>query len=133
MSKREETIVQNLFALHGLSYRYPEKPTGKPHGDPDTGKARWVVRKYRLGLHSKRNDARAALHGVSFSGRWHGNKMVDFSGYYFRDPKWYEGYLRKRIQHRKGGTVGYQGVPQLGVPGQRDHKLRVKQMKLNKL
>ena len=129
----QEIQIMNLFALHGLAYRWPSdgmRTKELPTGEPDTGKAREVVRKYRLGLRSKRDDARAALHGVSFSGRWHGNMMFDFSGYYFRDPEWYEAWLKKRIQHRKGGSVGYQGVPQLGIPGQRDHKHRVKQMRL---
>lgn len=138
----EEGIVQNLFALHGLAPRLraliatndgwkKDIEPFTPHGEADTGKARKVVRKYKLGLRSKRDDARAAIHGVSFSGRWNGDKMVDFSGYYFRDSAGYVKGLRKRIQHRKGGTVGYQGVPRLGIPGQRDHDLRVKQMKLD--
>ena len=140
----EEGIVQNLFALHGLAPRLRalvatsegwEKEV-EPFligGEADTGKARKVVRKYRLGLRSKRDDARAAIHGVSFSGRWQGDKMVDFTGYYFRDSAGYVKGLRKRVQHRRGGSLGYQGVPELGIPGQRDHKLRVKQMKLKGL
>jgi len=143
-SMTEEGIVQNLFALHGLAPRLRALIASSdgwkkdiepftPHGEADTGKARKVVRKYKLGLRSKRDDARAAIHGVSFSGRWQGDKMVDFGGYYFRDPKWYENFLRKRIQHRRGGSLGYQGVPELGIPGQRDHKLRAKQMKLKGL
>lgn len=132
----QEVQIINLFALHGLAYRWPsdgKRTKELPRGEPDTGLARKVVRKYRLGLRSKRNDARAAIHAVSFSGRWHGDKMFDLSGFYFRDPEWYEAWLRKRIQHRKGGTVGYQGVPQLGIPGQRNHKHRVKKLRLDEI
>ncbi len=141
------TQAQNLFALYGIAPRvyslaiingkYAAQVTqyAEGEGQPNYAEARHIIKKYRIGIKGKkREDAtRAAIRYTRYPFKWIGGLFVDFGRYYFRDPKWYRAYLKGKIKIRKGGTVAYEAVPELGVKGQRDHRHRVKHMQLDGL
>ena len=141
------TQAQNLFALHGIAPHVYSlaiingqriaQVTQYAEGDgqPNYAEARKVIRKYRLGIKGKpKEDAtKAAIRYTRFPFKWVGSLYVDFGRYYFRDPKWYRAYLKGKLRIRKGGKFAYQAVPELGVPGQRDHRHRVKHMQMDGL
>ena len=144
----EATKAQNLLAIDDLAPRVYEivhladmrvaqvtdYATGE--GRPDYDRIAKLVKKYKLGLKGKKGDpVKEAVRYTRLDFKWVGKWFVDFGRFYFTDPKAYEKRLRKKIQHRQkpGGVVGYQDVTELSIPGQRDHRHRVKHMQLDGL
>ncbi len=143
------STAQNLLAIDDLAPRIykivevardrvaqvTDYATGA--GNPDMDRMRHLVKKYRLGLKGKKGDpVKAAVRYTQLPFKWVGRWFVDWGRFYFTDPKGYEARLRKKIQHRQkvaGKRVGYQDVTELGIPGQRDHRHRVKHMQLDGL
>jgi len=142
----ETTKAQNLLAIDDLAPRVYEivqltdgrvaqvtdYATGA--GNPDMDRMRHLVKKYKLGLKGKKGDpVKEAVRYTQLPFKWVGRWFVDWGRFYFTDPKAYEARLRKKIQVRKGKAVGYQDVAELGIPGQRGHRHRVKHMQLDGL
>lgn len=139
----EATQVQNLFAMHGLARRVyaivlvngerlaqvTRYADGK--GDADVRLAKKLARKYRIGAKRRRNVGAY----IERQAKWIGRHMIDFGGFYFREPKWYEKRLQDHvIRYRKKkhtDGLGYQPCDELGIAGRRNISKRIKQMKLD--
>ncbi len=138
----EATKVQNLFAMHGLARRVyaivlvngerlaqvTRYADGK--GGPDVKLAKKLARKYRIG--AKRRCNVGAY--IERQAKWIGRHMIDFGGFYLRDPKWYERRLQDHvIRYRKKkhtDGLGYQPCHELGIQGKRSIDQRRAQMGL---
>lgn len=144
----EATKAQNLLAIDDLAPRVYEivKVAGKiaqvtdwatGDGKPDYERMAHLVKKYKLGLKGKKGDlVKEAVRYTRMEFKWVGRWFVDWGRFYFTDPKAYEKRLRKKIMIRSkvpGTMIGYQDVSELGIPGQRDHRHRVKHMQLDGL
>jgi len=141
------TTVQNFFASHGIAPRVydvavvnekylvqvVEYATGD--GTPNMALAKNLVRKYKIGikLHGLAvpDPHKGALKYVTIPYKWVGGLFVDFGRFVFLDPKHVKKYLRKRVQIRKGKKVAYQPIREMDIPGQRNHKHRLKHMRLD--
>ena len=139
--------VQNLFAFYGLAPRVYELVTvnrqramvteyATGEGKPDHKAIESLIRHYRIGLKGKPGNA--IDNAVEYSRlpfKWIGDKFVDWGRFHFTDPTWYQARLVKKLRRRnKGGKrVSYQPVPELNVPGQRNHAHRMRKMRLDEI
>ena len=149
VSLYDATRTQNIFAMYGIAPRVYDIVTlnGGPlaqvcdyatgKGTPDVELAQKLVRKYKIGAAGYKQRRLKALEYVALDFKWVGGWFVDFGRFHCTNPSWYEARLRQKIQHRKRGKkgklVGYQALPALGVPGQRDLRHRIKHMQLDGL
>ena len=140
--------AQNLFAFAGIAPRVYAIVTvngqiaevcdyADGSGKPDVKLGLELLKAYNVGVAGYKNPAEEAKRYVAMEFKWVGDKLVDFGRFHLLDPEGYAERLRKLAQRRhrgKGGAlVGYQAVPELHVPGQRDHRHRVKHMQLDGL
>jgi len=146
-------LVQNLFATYGLAPRVYDVvilDTGElaqvvqyasGEGKPDMKAAEKLVRRFRIGIRKgddyTEDPTDAAVRYTQFPFKWVGGLFVDFGRFFMRYPKQYRAATKKALMHRSNPKTGkpwsYQAVPELGVPGQRNIRHRLKHMRLDDL
>ena len=139
--------VQNLFAFHGLAPRVYDLVTvngkramvteyAEGSGTPDYKAMASLLKHYRIGLKGKPgNPLDNAVEYSRLAFKWIGGRFVDWGRYHFTDPTWYQARLVKKLRRRNkdGKMVSYQPVPELNVPGQRNHAHRLRKMRLDEI
>jgi len=141
---REATIIQNLFARHGIAPRVYDVAMvngerlaqvtdyADGHGKRNPDKIFALMKRYgvyRVGRTAKENDS-----AVRKPWKWSGRLFVDFGRFRFKRP--YVADLKARLmRYMKGEPEGepkaYQGVAELGIPGIRDMAYRLEHMALD--
>jgi len=137
-------VIQNLFACHhALAPRVFDVvrlddgrfaqvtrflPASKKTHPKAMKKVESLILTYGLGTFKNYRDY--------FSiNNWRGNKLVDFSGIYFKDPEARETDLVKQAYTRRGTHIGvaYQSVDEMDIKGTRNMPYRVKALKLSEI
>lgn len=135
------TVIQNLFAFHGMAPRVfgivrvgnqlaqvtPFIPPGEPPPTARVAELRGLLDHYSLGVRKNHWDVNPR--------NWRGELFVDFSGFHFQDLEAYETDLIRQAHTRRGQYIGiaYQPVPELGIIGTRNMKYRLAAMRLNEI